>query len=144
MLQSIGSIREAFKFTSSLRQHYPFRAEEFCSALTIIKVGIESAAHYQQMVCFSSKKFSKAKYARFRSSLALDRFADASDDLTRRYAAKWANAWLCLAKKNAPSTMLSQGQQRAPSAEFPSSQSSTASNSTKAQIVVPGATQARH
>lgn len=92
------------------------------------------------MVCFSSKKFSKATYARFRSSLALDRFADASDDLTRRSAIKWANAWLCLVTKDVTSIVFAKADNDHQLPEIPKSDLSTAANSATAQIVSSGAT----
>lgn len=36
-------------------------------------------------------------YARYRSSLALDRFIFAEDDETRRIAIRWAHAWAAYA-----------------------------------------------
>ena len=92
------------------------------------------------MVCFSSKKFSKATYARFRSSLALDRFAEAPDDVIRQGASKWAHAWLWLAKKDALSTLLSKGDKDSHLTEIPKSRLSTVTNSATAQIAAPGAT----
>jgi len=46
------------------------------------------------MIYFSSKLYSRRVYARFRSSLALERFIHSPHDATRANSARWAKAWL--------------------------------------------------
>jgi hypothetical protein len=46
------------------------------------------------MTYFSAALYSKRVYARFRSSLALERFIQDPRETTRAHSAKWAKAWL--------------------------------------------------
>jgi hypothetical protein len=46
------------------------------------------------MIFFSSAVYSRRIYARFRSSLALDRFAAAATDEKRAAGLRWAHAWM--------------------------------------------------
>jgi hypothetical protein len=62
--------------------------------------------------------------------------ANASETAYRRHAAKWAHAWLCLLRKEAPSTIVTKAESAPHWTELPRFNSSTATHSVTAQIVM--------
>lgn len=52
------------------------------------------------MIHFDAQCFSKYTYARFRSSLALERFISAPGAAGRERSLKWARAWLLVVPRN--------------------------------------------
>lgn len=57
------------------------------------------------MIFYDSSAFSKATYARFRSSLALERFVTGPTRIERNGALGWSRAWLLIVnpRKDEPS-----------------------------------------